>query len=313
MQKPAVLILTPDAHEYLLLLQDLIQAGTSLCVAETADDARNVYAGESIILGTPDLVAEVIGQMPQVRWVQSSWAGVTPLLSAGRTDYLLTGIKDTFGREMAEYVLGYMLARELKLFERLGRQARRSWWAEHSGTLHGKTLGIMGTGSIGRSFARMAKPFGMRVIGFSRSGAAAEGFEQVFSSRERDEFLAQPDYLVCVLPDTPATLHLLDTEAFRLVQRHCYLVNVGRGSVVDENALVRALFNGELAGATLDVFQQEPLPEDSPLWNAPGLIVTGHISGASRPHDITSIFRENYHRYCENEPLSYQIDFERGY
>jgi phosphoglycerate dehydrogenase-like enzyme len=313
MQTPAVLILTPDARDYLPLLEDLARDSITLTTAETAGDAREKYTGQSVILGQPDLVAEVLGEMPGVRWVQSNWAGVTPLLDLGRSDYVLTGVKDTFGPQMAEYALGYLLANELKIFERLGRQANRNWWEEPSGSLQGKTLGIMGTGSIGSYIARMAQPFGMRITGFSRGGAAVEGFERVYAGNQLDDFLAEPDYLVCVMPDTPGTRHLLDSNAFRAMKNGCYLVNVGRGVLIDEAALAEALIEGELAGAVLDVFQTEPLPRESPLWNAPGLIVTGHVAAKSWPEDIARIFAENYRRYVEGKPLKYQIDFECGY
>ena len=302
-----------DAEEYLPYLLELTADGVELTVAATVQTARDVYAGHTVVLGQPDLVAPVLPDMPEIRWVQSSWAGVTPILNTGRTDYLLTGVKNTFGPEMAEYVLGYLLARELRIFERLGRQANRSWWDEHSETLQGKTIGIMGTGSIGSYFARALRPFGVTITGFSRGGAPVAGFDRVYAADQLGRFLAEPDYVVCVLPDTPGTRNLLDAEAFRLMKNHCCLVNVGRGATVDEQALVNALHAGELAGAVLDVFRQEPLPQDSPLWNAPGLIVTGHVSGGSKPKDIAAIFRENYRRYCAGDPLEYLIDFERGY
>ena len=313
MQTPSVLILASDAQEYLPLLEDLDGGGAAFTVAETVGEAHGVYAGQTVILGQPDLVAEALGEMPEVRWVQSSWAGVTPLLEAGRRDYALTGVKDTFGSQMAEYVLGYLLANELKIFERLGHQANRCWWEEPSGSLKGKTLGIMGMGSIGSDIARMAKPFGMRITGFSRSGASAQDFDRVFAGNQLDDFLAEPDYLVCVLPDTPETRHLLDAGAFRAMKKDCYLVNVGRGALIGEEALAEALFKGELSGAVLDVFQTEPLPDESPLWNAPGLIVTAHVAAQSWPEDIARIFMENYRRYVAGKPLKYQIDFEKGY
>jgi phosphoglycerate dehydrogenase-like enzyme len=313
MSKPGVLILARDAGEYLALLEDLAGGGACLTAAETLDDARGAYTGQPIVLGQPDLVAGALGEMPGVRWVQSNWAGVTPLLDLGRSDYVLTGVKGIFGPQMAEYVLAYLLANELKMFERLGRQANRSWWEETSGTLKGKTLGIMGTGSIGRYMAKMAQPFGMDITGFSRGGASVEGFERVFAANQLGDFLAEPDYVVCVLPDTPGTRLLLNADAFRAMKNGCYLVNVGRGAVIDEKALAEALLAGELAGAVLDVFQREPLPPGSPLWNAPGLIVTAHVAAKSWPEDIAGIFRENYRRYDAGEPLKYSINFERGY
>ena len=311
--RPAVLILAPDAGEYLPLLEDLAAEGVELTAAESPDEARRAWSGQPVVLGQPDWVATLLGEMPGVRWVQSSWAGVRPLLELSRSDYMLTAVKGVFGAQMAEYVMGYLLAHELRIAERLGRQANRDWWPEASGTLRGKTLGIMGTGSIGSHVARMAAPFGMKAIGFSRSGAPVEGFEKVFASDRLHDFLALPDYLVSVLPDTPETRHLLDAEAFRVMPDHCYLVNVGRGSVIDEAALAGALSARELVGGVLDVFEREPLPEDSPLWAAPGLVVTGHVAAKSWPEDIARIFRENYRRYCGGKPLKYRVDLERGY
>ena len=311
--KPEILILSTDAEDYLPLLQELSVPAIDIHLATTIDEARDAYSGQPVILGQPDLVAGVLNEMPGVRWIQSSWAGVTPLIDLGRTDYLLTGIKDTFGLQMAEYVLAYLLAHEIRIFERLTRQANRNWWDQTSGTLNGKALGIMGTGSIGRHIAKMAKPFGMRVTGFSRSGSPVDGFRQVFAQHQLEEFLQAPDYIVGVLPDTAGSQNLLDATAFRAMKDGCYLVNVGRGKLIDEAALVDALQAGKLAGAVLDVFRTEPLPDDSVLWNAPGLIVTGHVAAISWPRDIARVFGENYQRFVAGEPLKYRIDFEKGY
>ena len=313
MQAPDVLLLTPDAAAYLPLLQDVVRRGAVVTPVKTAQEAQALYAGQQVLLAQPDLAAEVLDRMPEIRWVQSSWAGVTPLLALKRHEFILTGIKDTFGPQMAEYVMAYLLAREVRMFERLGRQARRDWWPVPSGTLRGKAMGVMGTGSIGRHIALMARPFGLTVRGFSRSGTAVVQFDRVFAAGDRDEFLAGLDYLVCVLPDTPQTRHLLDAGAFDALPDDCYLVNVGRGNLIDEKALSRALLEGKLAGAVLDVFEREPLPPESPLWDAPNLIVTGHVAAQSHPRDIAGIFSENYRRYVVGEPLLYEIDFEKGY
>ena len=180
-------------------------------------------------------------------------------------------------------------------------------------SLNGKSLGIMGTGSIGQHIARMAEPFGMYITGYSRSGSPVEGFQQVFAQHQLMEFLQAPDYIVGVLPDTPGSQDLLDAAAFRAMKDGCYLVNVGRGNLIDETALADALQAGKLAGAVLDVFRTEPLPDDSVLWNAPGLIVTGHVAAISWPRDIARIFSGNYQRFVAGEPLKYRIDFDQGY
>jgi phosphoglycerate dehydrogenase-like enzyme len=308
-----VLILAPDAGAYLPLLGELAAAGVRLQTAESAQRALEVYAGQAVVLGQPDLVAAVLERLPQVRWVQSTWAGVRPLLKLERRDYLLSGVRDVFGPQMAEYVFGHLLALELRLAERRERQRRREWWAAKSGSLPGKSLGVMGTGSIGRHIAALGRAFGMRVIGYSRGGAPIEGFDRVFASGALNEFLAEPDYLVCVLPDTPETTRLLDEDRLRRLRPGCVLLNVGRGNLIDEQALAAALQRGGLAGAVLDVFEREPLPADSPLWDAPGLVLTAHVAAHSRPADIARIFRANYNRYRAGQTLDHLVDFGRGY
>jgi phosphoglycerate dehydrogenase-like enzyme len=307
------LILARDADDYLPLLEGLAQQGVELSTANSPASARAVWAGQTVVLGQPDLVASALDDMPGVRWVQSTWAGVTPLLQREHGDFLLTGVKGVFGPEMAEYVLGVLLARELRLAERREHQDRRDWWPADSGTLQDKTLGVMGSGSIGRCIAARAAAFGLRVIGCSRRGESIDGFERMFTVERLDEFLPLADYLVSVLPDTPETSGLLGAQAFRVMRNSCCLVNVGRGNVIDEAALVEALHQGEIAGAVLDVFREEPLPPESPLWDTPGLTLTAHVAAKSHPPDIARIFIDNYNRFVAGEPLLYPIDFERGY
>ena len=312
-ERADVLVLAPGANDYRPFFEERIPTGTQAVYADTVGAALAVEGKFPVILGQPDLVAGYLEHRPGVRWVQSTWAGVRPLLVTGRRDFLLTGIRDTFGPQIAEYVLGYLLARELKLLERLGRQANRSWWPEPGGTLAGKTMGIMGTGSIGAYLAAMAAPFGLTVTGLNRSGTNTDGFERVYPVGELAAFLSEPDYLVCTLPQTPASDGLLDAAAFRAVKPGCYLVNVGRGSVIDEDALLEGLENGTLAGAVLDVFREEPLPPESPLWHAPDTLVTAHVAARSHPADIAYIFLDNYDRFQRGEPLKYRVDFDLGY
>ena len=313
MQTAAAIILDEEAERYVALLQGLRAEGVALSPACTAEEALAAYADQSILLGDPNLVAKVLPRMPTIRWVQSTWAGVTPLLEIDQRGYVLTGVKEVFGQPMTEYVLGYLLAHELKIPQRAEYQRRRSWFDACSGTLRDKLLGIMGTGSIGRHIARVSQAFGMRVRGYSRSGSPAQGFEQVFAADRLPAFLRDLDYLVSVLPDTRETDRLLDAATLGHLPKRCYYVNVGRGNVVDEAALVSALRAGELAGATLDVFDREPLPEHSPLWTTPNLVVTAHVAAPSDAEQIAPIFAENLRRFVRGDALDYVIDFERGY
>jgi phosphoglycerate dehydrogenase-like enzyme len=310
---PEVLIIAVDAGDYARHV-DAVSGGSIPCrVCNGVEAARDVYANQAVVMGEPDLIAEVIAEMPSVQWVQSCWAGVKPLLAAGRSDYRLTGVKGIFGQVMTEYVLGYLLAHELKILRRAEYQQERVWRSSPSGSLKGKKAGIMGTGSIGAHIAGSLTALGVQVSGLNRSGNAVKGFDQVLAVGQISSFLADLDYLISVLPDTPDTRHLLNAAAFDALPDHALLVNVGRGNIVDDGALIAALRANKLAGAVLDVFDEEPLPADNPLWTAPNLRITAHVAADSRAEDIAPIFVANYQRFVRGEELHFAIDFSRGY
>jgi phosphoglycerate dehydrogenase-like enzyme len=153
----------------------------------------------------------------------------------------------------------------------------------------------------------------MKVTGLNSTGATVSGFDNVLHVSQLNEFLKPLDYLVTTLPHTEHTHNLLDAAALEKLPAHAYIVNVGRGNVIDDAGLIAALHDGALAGAALVVFDKEPIPEDSPLWNAPNLSITAHIAALSHPSLIVPIFLDNYRRYSENQPLAYVVDFEKGY
>jgi phosphoglycerate dehydrogenase-like enzyme len=308
----AVLIVGTDAPEYARLI-DAAEPSISVTTCQNAAEARAAYADQPILFGNPESIAQVLPDMPTVEWVQSTWAGVTPLFEISRRDYLLTGIKGVFGPQMSEYVIGYMLANELKVIRRLAAQRDRQWFEKASGTLLGKKIGVMGTGSIGQAIARRAKDNGMTVTGLSRTGASNPDFENVFKVDELHAFLHGLDYLVSVLPHTSETDQLLDQTALAQLPTRAYFINVGRANVVDDEALVSALASGELGGAVLDVFDVEPVPAESPLWDAPNLLITGHIAAISHPDLIAPIFLDNYKRFVSGQPLQNVISFDNGY
>jgi phosphoglycerate dehydrogenase-like enzyme len=307
------LIVTKVADQFAAEIERLAGSGIPVTPCATADEALAAYTDERVLFGNPQQIAEILPNMPTIEWVQSSWAGVKPLIEARRRDYVLTGIKGVFGPQMSEYVFGYLLAHELKIVERRRQQRSRRWFREHSGVLDGKSIGIMGSGSIGAHIARTAKAFNLRTLGLSRSGKPAENFDAVWPVAELKEFLSQSHYLVSTLPATPETDALLDAETLAALPEGAYFINVGRSNVVDDQALVDALAGGRLAGAALDVFDEEPLPDDSPLWEAPNLAVTAHVAAISHPLLIVPIFVENYRRYMAGEPLQYVVDFDAGY
>lgn len=307
------LIVTTLANEFAAEIARMADPPIAVKACVDAAQALDEYTDERILFGSPGMLVDCLPAMPTVEWVQSSWAGVTPLIELDRRDYQLTGVKDVFGSQMAEYVLGYLLAHELKILERRVAQDQRQWLRSYSGTLEGRSLGILGTGSIGCHIANAARCLGVRVRGLSRSGRSQADFEQVFPVAELHPFLDGLDYLVSTLPQTPDTDGLLDAEALATLPEHAYLINVGRSNVLDDRALIDALRTEKLAGAALDVFDEEPLPQDDPLWSAPNVAITAHISAVSHPLLIVPIFVENYRRFVTGEPLRYRVDFDAGY
>ncbi len=307
------LLVTTLAAEFAAEIERLAGDRIPVTACSTVDEAADAYTDETVLFGSPGMIVQLIDRMPSVDWVQSSWAGVTPLIDAPRRDYVLTGVKGVFGPQMAEYSLGHLLAHELKLDERKRAQASREWFGEHSGTLTGKRLGVMGTGSIGAAIADAAAAFGMTSVGFSRSGKAVDAFAEVYPATRIEDFLSGIDYLVSTLPATPETADLLNAKTIALLPPHGYFVNVGRSNVVNDDALIDALTSGKLAGAALDVFDEEPVPATSPLWDTPNLSMTAHVAAISHPLLIVPIFVDNYRRYAAGEPLKYVVDFDLGY
>lgn len=311
---PKLLILSNDANEYTSLIQQADLPGLEI-VSDPAEC--------DMVLGEPRRIRDALPLLPRLRWAQSIYAGVEPLVDpAGRRDYVLTNARGVFGELMSEYVFGYMLAHEKKVFERFKAQQARKWDRSESGFLRGKTLGLLGVGSIGAHLAGTAKHFGMTVWGYTRGNEASPQVERYFhpsplpSPEGRGgivEFAKGLDYLVVVLPRTKDTDKIVDADLLEALPPHAVLINVGRGNAVDESALAEALEQGKIAAAVLDVTGQEPLPEEHPFWTTRNLLLTFHTSAMSYPEDITRLFIENYRLYIEGKPLKYQVDFEREY
>lgn len=302
---PRLLILSNDANEYTKLIQQ-----TDLPDLEIVDDPAEC----DILLGEPKRIRDALPLLPHLKWVQSIYAGVEPLVDpAQRRDYILTNARGVFGELMSEYVFGYMLAHAKGIFERLKAQQTRKWDRFESGLLRGRTLGLLGVGSIGAHLAGMAKHFGMTVWGYTRGSESSGQVDRYFHGDDLLKFAQGLDYLVMVLPRTKDTDRIVNADLLDALPPNAVLINVGRGNAVNESALVEALEQDKIAGAVLDVTAQEPLPEDHPFWTTKNLLLTFHTSAISYPEDIVKLFIENYRLYIEGKPLKYQVDFERGY
>ena len=256
----------------------------------------------------------MLDTLPNLRWAQAMWAGVEPLLDPSlRQDYILTNARGVFGGLMSEFAIGYLLAHERRIFQRAEAQKNKVWDRALTGTLKGKIIGLLGVGSIGAEVARAAKFFGMTVRGYTRASKTSIHVDRYYHDAQLVDFVKDLDYLVNVLPDTKETRKIVDAKVLNALPPHALFINVGRGSTVDESALLEALNQNRIAGAVLDVFEQEPLSKDHPFWSTRNLTMTFHPSAPSLPEDIARVFVENYLLYIEGKPLKYQVDFERGY
>jgi len=276
-------------------------------------------------------------QAPNLKWIQLSSAGVDHLLGTPimQSDIILTTSSGIHAVPIAEYVFGSMLAFARKFPLALSFQQRAEWpkdrWTHLLGKeLRGSTIGIIGYGSIGREVGRLAKAFGMTVLASKRSPnkkrdagyilpAAGDPemrlVDRVFGPDEIEEMVAQSDYVVVALPLTPETEGIVSENVLRAMRPPAYFVNISRGEIVDEAALIRALKEGWIAGAGLDVFTEEPLPDDSPFYSLDNVILTPHISAATAVYNdrATDLFAENLRRYLAGKPLLNQVDKQRGY
>jgi phosphoglycerate dehydrogenase-like enzyme len=255
---------------------------------------------------------------PRLRWVQGSMAGAGEVAKkAGllHTDVVVTTASGVYSGPLAEFVVMAML-QHAKELDRLRRDKDEKIWRQTStGTLEGKTLCIVGMGNIGRAIAERARPFGMHILGVKRAvrekDPAWDHADELYPTDRLRDALGEADYVAVTLPGTPETLHLVDAEAIKSMKPGAYFANVGRGTVVDEEALVEALKGGHLSGAALDVFEVEPLPENSPLWELENVIVSPHSTDMV-PTLInvrqTDLFCENLRRYLAGEPLVNVLD-----
>ncbi len=310
-----LLILSSHADDYLKVLRAASLPDLEMTACESIAQAAQLLQQDfNIIFGEPNLVRSLLPDLKALAWVQATWAGVEPLLAPGlRRDYRLTNVRGVFGPLMSEYVFGYMLAFERRIIQRFVAQKKSIWDNTPPGTLHGKTIGLLGVGSIGGHIAMTAKHFGMSVRGYTLATEDCASIDQYFHEPHLADFARGLNYLVAVLPNTNHTLQMVSREVFDALDSSTVFINVGRGASVDEDALAEALQNNRISGAVLDVFQQEPLPASHKFWNIPNLYITSHTAALSRPADIGPIFVRNYNHFINHESLENIVDFERGY
>jgi phosphoglycerate dehydrogenase-like enzyme len=305
--------------------------------AKSADDISAEQWEKTEILYT-NYVLPSAEQAPNLRWIQFHWAGVdhiidNPLL---KQSYIVaTTLSGAAAPQMAEYILRMLLALGGHLPDLIAHQQRSEWpedrWHRFlPRELRNSTVGIVGYGSIGRQVARLLVPFGAFVVATKRDamhpedhGYIPEGMgdaegdfvHRLYPSLALRSMLKECDFVVITVPKTPETLNLISKEELSVLKPTAYLIDVSRGGIVDHEALIAALKEKKFAGAALDVYPEEPLPEDSPLWKFPNVILSPHISGATHFYDerAMALFAANLERYLAGQQLYNRIDPDRGY
>jgi phosphoglycerate dehydrogenase-like enzyme len=302
------------------------------------DEVAAVLAAhpDTEVLYTFHLPHNALELAPRLRWLQLHSAGVNHLLDHPimESDLAITTVSGIHATPIAEYVFASILAHRWRVplwthCQREGEWPSGRWKLYARPELRDSTLGIVGYGSIGREVGRIGQAFGMKVLALRRStGRAKQGFaaertgdpagtipDRVYPPDALHDMLAECDYVVVAVPLTPQTTHLIGEAELKAMKPTAYLVNIARGPIVDEQALIHALRQGRIGGAGLDVFEEEPLPAGSPLWDLENALLSPHVAGFTPRYDerATALFAENLDRYLAGEPLLNLVDKTRGY
>lgn len=288
----------------------------------TYDDAAQDLQSIQIMFAPSNMQsAEIVKKMPELKWFSSYFAGVDPLMVPGVLDenVILTNGSGAYGITIAEHMImaALMLMRRYPEYRQIveNREFRSDLMI---GSLYDATVLVLGTGDIGATFASRLRGFVPRkIIGVNRNGRSVSAFEQVISLAELDAYLPQADLIVLTLPATPQTDNLISRERIALMKKSAFLLNVGRGNCIDQTALVDALNREELAGASLDVFAVEPIPENDPIWTAKNILITPHCAGkmtmAYTRETVVNSFCDNLVRFMQGSEMHHLVNRKMGY
>jgi phosphoglycerate dehydrogenase-like enzyme len=292
----------------------------------TSYDGIEPHLRDAEIIITWSLRPEQFRLAKNLRWIHSPAAAVHQLMfpELVKSEVVLTNAREVHGPVVAEHVIALIFALAKQISQAVRLQQQRTWGQEimwqgrpRPREVSGSTLGLVGLGSIGCEVAKRAAALGMRIIATRENPGKGkpDGVERVYASTEIDGLLEQSDFVVLAAPTTPATSGLINAERLERMKADAFLINVGRGPLVDERALALALRNKKIGGAALDVFDQEPLPPDSPLWDLENLLLTPHTAGLTdklwERHFV--LISENLRRYLGHQPLLAQVDKTKGY
>lgn len=310
-----VLVYNHIAEHYLRMLNEQFPE-----IEVAAGKERPVFykhIGDADVLLAWKFPLDGLSQARKLRWIQLTSAGVDHLCPAADSlrDVVITNARGIHADVMADFAIGAITMLHWNFLRLLREQQARQWNHRFTEPLASKTVGVVGLGAIGQAIARRAAGAGMTVLGARRTPEPVEGVSRVFGPDHLRDMLALCDFVVLVVPQTPETDRMIGEAELRAMRRTAHLINIARGSVVDEPALIRALQERWIAGAALDVFAKEPLPADSPFWTMEHVIITPHVAGepVNYAGRVMEIFAENLKRWAQGQPLRNVIDLSRGY
>ena len=304
----------PPGLEALEETATVAYATTAEELEQALEDVEALYVSDF----RSDHLAAAWNRAHRLRWVHAGGAGVDALLFPEflASDVVLTNSRGVFDRPIAEYVLGLLLAYAKDLPQTLALQAERTWRHRETERLDRARLLVIGAGAIGREIVQLARAFGMETTLVARSARSFDpDLGRVLATSELARALPEADYVVIAAPLTLETERMIGAKELAAMKSSARLVNVGRGRIIDEDALVDALRSGTIAGAALDVFADEPLAADHPFWDLPGMIVSPHMSGdfIGWNRALSELFLENFGRWLDGRPLLNVVDKQRGY
>lgn len=324
-----VIIATPVSEE---ARQQIKSVSSQIIVRDVSDLSRRDYQGDLQARKELDTIlvdAEIsygmripvnlLARAPKLKWIQVTSAGVDRYLTEEfkQSQVILTNASGVHATPIGEFVVSLMLmfAKNSPLF--FDAKQKKQWLRSPGTVLRGKTVGVVGLGSIGQEVARICKAFRMRVIATRRSPKRrhARNVDLLLPPNGLPRLLEESDYVAICLPLTKETRKLIGAAEFKMMKPSAYIINIGRGPVIDEEALIRALEEKQIAGAGLDVFTVEPLPNNSKLWDLPNAIISPHVSGGREDYEVGAIdiFCRNLKRYLGGERMINVVNKEKGY
>ena len=302
-----------------LIRETAERCGFTACFYKTRQEAgSDLEEAEIVYASNPKVIAEA----KNMKWLCSTSAGVDQFIRAGiaeRPDVFFTNASGAYGVTISEHIVMVTLMMMRRMPEYMDAMSRKEWKRQlDQRSIFNSRVLILGTGNIGSTTARRLRGFEPEsIIGVSRSGRRAAGFDEVYAVKDLDRVLPDADLVICCVPETTETIGIMSAERIALLKPTAYLVNVGRGSALDHDALAAALKEGRLAGAAIDVYIKEPFPLDAPIWDVPNLLLTPHISGDDTLPETrrlnAEMFCEDIGNYAAGRPLAHTVDIKLGY